>query len=267
VSFLEDLPKRYRLFLCDVWGVVHDGYTLYPGASERLRRWRSEGRFVLLITNAPRTTEAIEAHLARVGLPSDAWDSIASSGEAGIEALHVLGRAVGFVGTAGDRAVLEGRSVRIAEGEDFADLACTGFEEQRPALADYREELELWAARRVRMHCLNPDRVVVHGGVPIPCAGAIADAYEVLGGQVIWYGKPYKPIYEHALHLAGDPPASSVLVVGDSFRTDMLGAAAMGFDAVFVTGGIHGGGPSASELAREHGLGAWMPVAVVDSLL
>jgi HAD superfamily hydrolase (TIGR01459 family) len=267
VSFLDALPERYRLILCDVWGVVHDGYTLYPGASERLRQWRSEGRFVLLITNAPRTTEAIEAHLVRVGLPGDAWDAIASSGEAGIEALHVLDRPVGFVGTSGDRAILEGRAVRITDGEDFTDLACTGFEVERPDLADYREDLELWAARGVRMHCLNPDRVVVHGGVPIPCAGAIADAYEALGGQVIWYGKPHKPIYDHALHLAGDRPSSSVLVVGDSFRTDMLGAAAMGFDAVFVSGGIHGRAASPSDLAREHGLGDWMPIAVVDSLL
>ncbi|HEX6071985.1 MAG TPA: TIGR01459 family HAD-type hydrolase [Sphingomicrobium sp.] len=266
MSFLDALPERYRLILCDVWGVVHDGYALYSGAAARLRQWRRESRFVLLITNAPRTTEAIEAHLGRIGLPGDCWDAIASSGEAGIEALHLLGSAVGFVGTAGDRMILEGRKVAIADDEEFSDLACVGFEENRPDLSDYRADLELWAARGVRMHCLNPDRVVIHGGVPIPCAGAIADAYEALSGEVVWYGKPYKPIYEHALHLAGNPPPDAVLAVGDSFRTDMLGAARMGFDAVFVTGGIHHDDPVPEGFARQHGLGGWQPVAVVDSL-
>jgi HAD superfamily hydrolase (TIGR01459 family) len=266
MSFWDHLDVRYRVILCDVWGVVHDGYALYPGAAERLQRWRRDGRFVLLITNAPRATEAIEAHLARIGLPAAAWDAIASSGEAGIEALHVLGEPVGFVGTSGDRASLETRGVTIASGRDFTHLACIGFEDRRPELGDYREDLELWAGRGVRMHCLNPDRVVIHGGVPVPCAGAIADAYEALGGQVIWYGKPYKPIYQHALNLAGNPPLGSVLAVGDSFRTDMVGAAAMGFDAVFVSGGIHAGGSAADELANEFALGDWRPIGVVQSL-
>ena len=267
MSFLDRLDPRYRVILCDVWGVVHDGYTLYAGAAERLRQWRRDGRFVLLITNAPRTTEAIEDHLSRVGLSADSWDAIASSGEAGIEALHVLGQPVGFVGTKGDRMILEGRAVRIADGQNFTDLACLGFEEHRPELINYRDDLELWVGRGVRMHCLNPDRVVIHGGIPVPCAGAIADAYEALGGQVIWYGKPYEPIYDHALHLAGNPPRNTVLAVGDSLRTDMLGAARMGLDAVFVTGGIHGGDTFPEDLAREHGLGDWRPVGVVDSLL
>ena len=79
MSFLDALPERYRLILCDIWGVVHDGFHLYPGAAERLRRFRKEARTVVLITNAPRTTEAIEEHVMRLGLPRDAWDGIAAS--------------------------------------------------------------------------------------------------------------------------------------------------------------------------------------------
>jgi ribonucleotide monophosphatase NagD (HAD superfamily) len=56
------------------------------------------------------------------------------------------------------------------------------------------------------------------------------------------------------------------LAVGDSLRTDMLGAARMGFDAVFVTGGIHGGEPFPADFAARHGFGEWRPIAVVDSL-
>src|SRR5205809_5261929 len=106
MRFWDSLDPKYRLILCDVWGVVHDGVHLYPGAAERLKQWRGEGRFVLLITNAPRTAEAVEAQLARIGLAREAYDSVATSGEAGIDALLALGKPVGFVGAAGDREIL-----------------------------------------------------------------------------------------------------------------------------------------------------------------
>jgi HAD superfamily hydrolase (TIGR01459 family) len=266
VSYWDSLDPKYRLILCDVWGVVHDGVQLYPGASERLKEWREEGRCVELLTNAPRTAEAVEQQLARIGLSRDAYDFVATSGEAGIEALLALGKPVGFLGTAGDREILEGRGVRIAEDEEFTDLACTGVTEQRPDSQQYRNELERWAERDVHMHCLNPDRVVVRGGVPEACAGAIADIYEMMGGRVTWYGKPFPAIYAHALRLAGNPPTDEVLAVGDGLQTDILGAARMGFDTVFVSGGIHAGEPFPEDFGDRYGLGDWQPVAVVDGL-
>ena len=266
MSFLDALPERYRLILCDIWGVIHDGVHLYPGAAERLRRWRAEGRLVLLITNAPRTAEAVERHLAKLGLPGDAWDAIATGGDAGIEGLTALGRAVGFVGTASDRSILESEGVRLTDADDFTDVAVIGFDVRRPGVEDYAADLRRWLKRGVRMHCLNPDRVVVYGGRNIPCAGMIADAYETLGGAVSWYGKPFAPIYRRALQLAGDPPREAVLAIGDGLQTDILGAARMGFDAVFVTGGIHGGAPFPADFAERHELRDWRPVAVAGSI-
>src|SRR5438309_11413369 len=116
------------------------------------------------------------------------------------------------------------------------------------------------------MHCLNPDRLVMRGGVREACAGAIADLYEQLGGRVAWYGKPREAIYRHALRLAGDPPPGAVLAVGDGLQTDMLGAARMGFDAIFVSGGIHAGEPFPIDFAERHGLGNWQPIMVVEGL-
>jgi HAD superfamily hydrolase (TIGR01459 family) len=266
MKFWDSLHPKYRLILCDVWGVVHDGVNLYPGAAERLKQWREEGRCVLLITNAPRTTEAVEQQLGRIGLPGDAYDAVATSGEAGIEALLALGKPVGFVGTSADREILEGRGIVIADDESFTDLACTGVTEQRPRPEDYGADLERWVERDVHMHCLNPDRLVIRGGVPEACAGAIADLYAMLGGRVTWYGKPHETIYRHALHLAGDPPADEVLAVGDGLQTDILGAARMGFDTVFVTGGIHEGEPFPEDFADRNALPGWRPVAVVEGL-
>lgn len=262
---IHALPERYRLILCDIWGVVHDGVNLYPGSAERLCAWREEGRTIILITNAPRTAEAVAAQLDRIGLPRTCWDGIETSGEAGIAALLALEESVGFIGTESDRAILEGRGLQLVH-DGFHHLACVGLEESRPAAADYARQLQELAARDVILHCLNPDRVVMRGGVSEPCAGALADIYIALGGEVIWYGKPHATIYGHALRLGGNPPPEAVLAIGDSLQTDILGAARMGIDAIFVTGGIHGGEPFPADFGQQNGLGDWHPVAVVDSL-
>ena len=266
MKFWDALDAKYRLILCDIWGVVHNGVELYPGASERLRQWRDESRCLVLLTNAPRTAEAVEQQLAGLGLAHEAFDFVATSGEAGIEALNSVGAPVGFIGTAGDREVLEGRGVRIADGDDFAELACTGIREGESDPQAYRTELQKLVDRDVHMHCLNPDRLVIRGGVPEACAGALADIYQMLGGRVTWYGKPFPAIYRHALHRAGDPPKDEVLAVGDGLQTDILGAARMGFDTVFVSGGINEGEPFPDDFAEKNGLGDWQPVAVVDGL-
>ena len=265
MSFWDGLDPVYRVIFCDVWGVVHDGVDLYPFAAERLRGWREEGRQVILVTNAPRTVESVAAQLARIGLPEECWDGIATSGEAGIAALLELGAPVGFIGNPADREVLEGRGLQLTE-QGFADLGCTGIDGVRARAEDYHPQLEACLAAGVTLHCLNPDRVVIRGGVEEDCAGAIADLYEAMGGRVEWYGKPHAHIYEHAMHLAGDPPRGSVVAIGDSLRTDVLGAARFGLDVIFVAGGIHRGEGIPATFAAENGLGDWRPVAIVDGL-
>jgi len=263
---LDELDSKYRVILCDIWGCIHDGVALYPGVRERLCRWKGEGRKVILITNAPRTAQAVAGQLGRLGLDPALWDAIATSGEAGIARLRQAQRPVGFIGTRFDRADLESRGVRIAENGVFDELACAGIDERRRRVEDYEEELRALAERGVLMHCLNPDRLVIRGGLPEPCAGALAARYLDLGGCVEWYGKPYPAIYAHAMQLAGNPPREQVLAIGDGLHTDMLGAARAGFDCVFVRGGIHRGEAFPEDFGPQNGLGDWRPVAVVDAL-
>jgi HAD superfamily hydrolase (TIGR01459 family) len=265
MSCLSTLDPRYSVILCDVWGVVHDGVRLYPGAADRLLQWRGQGRRVILITNAPRTADAVEAQLRRLGLSDEHWDGISTSGEAGIAAIGQLDRPAGFLGTREDRDILEGRGLIFVD-EGFSDIAVTGLDDERDGVARYDQDLRSLAERQVLFHCFNPDRVVIQDGAPELCAGALADAYAALGAPVAWYGKPYPAIYRHALSLAGGPPKEAVLAVGDSLVTDMLGAAREGYDAVFVQGGIHAGEQFPAGFATEYGFAPWVPVAVVESL-
>jgi HAD superfamily hydrolase (TIGR01459 family) len=265
VSPLDALDPKYRAILCDIWGVVHDGDRILPGVAQRLANWRGEGRQIILVTNAPRPAETVERYLDMLGLPRAAYDAVTSSGEAGIAALTDPPRPVGFLGTAADRADLETRGVRIA-ADAFAELACTGLDEWRDEPEAYRDQLEGWARSGVVMHCLNPDRIVIHCGRREACAGALADIYEALGGHVEWYGKPHGPIYDHARSLAGDPPLEAMLAIGDGLPTDILGAAKYGIDAIYVSHGIHDGEPVPDDFASRHGLGDWRPIMTVEGL-
>jgi HAD superfamily hydrolase (TIGR01459 family) len=98
--------------------------------------------------------------------------------------------------------------------------------------------------RKLTLVCANPDIVVERGDRLIYCAGAIAELYLELGGEVIFYGKPHRPIYERAMALAAERRGrevalSQVLAIGDSVRTDLAGAHGFGIDCLFVTRGIH----------------------------
>ncbi|QNM83056.1 TIGR01459 family HAD-type hydrolase [Sphingomonas sabuli] len=263
---LDDVEDRYPVILCDIWGVIHDGVKLYPGAAARLRKWRDAGKRTILITNAPRTADAVGEQLRTLGLDADLWAGIATSGEAGIARLTSPPRPVGFMGTERDAMILQDRGVLLAEGDDFDELACSGLDGLRMRVADYEPQLQQIKARDVLLHCLNPDRMVIRGGTPEPCAGAIADRYLELGGRVEWYGKPYPAIYAHAFQIAGNPPRADMLAVGDSLQTDILGAAKAGLDTVYLTGGIAQGQGIPDEFYTANGLGDWRPVAVVDSL-
>lgn len=254
---LDALPARFTTILCDLWGCVHDGYQLLPGAEARLRLWHREGRRTLFVTNAPRSAAMTQAQLDRLGLDRTLYDGIVSAGEVGIAALK--GRPVGFCGTQEDRTDLTAAGLDLVD-TDFDELACAGLA-YHETVADYADDLTRWRQADVLLHCLNPDRVVIHGNQRVVCAGALADAYEALSGRTIWHGKPYPSTYDFALRLAGNPPRNSVVAIGDGLYTDVLGAARYGLECVFVSGGVHAGEPYPAELTPD-----WRPLMTVPGL-
>lgn len=260
---LDELPDRYRTIFCDVWGVIHDGDRLFPGVAARFDRWHGEGRKVIILTNAPRPSDRVEGELAAMGLSPDHWDALTSSGQAGIELLTNPVRHVGFCGTRADFEDMEAHGIHFATAQEPHDeILLTGLDEWRNSVDEYARELADWRSRDMLLHCVNPDRIVMHRGERLVCAGALADAYEAMGGRVAWYGKPNAPMFDHAWKLAGYPPKETVLMVGDGPHTDMLGAKMFGIDGLFVRGGIQQG--------EDYDWGAefenWRPIGTVSSL-
>lgn len=239
LSGLSDVAGAYDALVCDVWGVLHNGVHAFAPAVETLRKYRARNGKVVLLTNAPRPPHCIVPQLETLGVTGDCYDAIVTSGGAARADLSLrLPLAILHLGPERDETLFEGLDVKKA-GPDEAELVlCTGlFDDDTETPDDYRELFAKLRARDLQMICANPDLVVQRGSKLVYCAGALAHAYEELGGKVAWYGKPHAPIYGAALEAAGNP--SRPLVIGDGPATDIKGANKMGFDALFVMDGIH----------------------------
>jgi HAD superfamily hydrolase (TIGR01459 family) len=243
------LSRDYDVLLCDVWGVVHNGIAAFAPACEALMRFRSGGGTAILITNAPRPGAAVERILDRLAVPREAYDAITSSGDVTRSVVESRrGERVFHLGPERDRPIFSGLDVAFAPIATADFVVCSGlFDDTTETPESYGDMLATMRARSLFMVCANPDIVVERGETLVFCAGALADAYVALGGEVLYCGKPHAPIYDLALAKAAAlrggeaPPLKRVLAIGDSVRTDLKGAAAFGLDSVFVTSGIHAG--------------------------
>ena len=248
-SFIErfsSLAGAYDAVMSDVWGVIHNGITATTAACDALTRFRKQGGTVMLITNAPRQGEVVTRFLDRVAVPHSAYDGIVSSGDVSRSVMAARpDKRVFHIGPERDLPIFEGLGITFVDMADADYVICTGLrDDERETPEYYRDELHALRRRNLFMLCGNPDLVVERGDELVYCAGAIADLYRSLGGDVFYAGKPYRPIYDLAISriaaLRGSPPAlKRVLAIGDSVRTDLKGATDFGVDCLFVTAGIH----------------------------
>lgn len=243
---LASLSERYDLILCDVWGVLHNGVSAYAAAGEALGRFRDREGRVVLVSNAPRPGGDVEAQLDEFGVPRSAYDTIVTSGDLTRLAIEArVGQVVHHMGPSRDMPIYDGLGVRFGTIAEADYVVCSGFEDdERETVADYQDRLNAMRVRSLPMICANPDLVVERGSIMVPCAGALAQVYETMGGEVFYAGKPHAPVYERALALASALKGTQirkerVLAIGDAIRTDIAGAAGFGIDSLLVARGIH----------------------------
>ena len=242
------LARDYDGFILDQWGVLHDGSTPYAGAIDCLQQLRAAGKHVVILSNSGRTGRFNVAMMAKMGFEPRLFDRVISAGDNAREAIerrdHAFHRRLGkryFAFTRDDDvSLLDGlgleRVARVAEA-DF--LAVIGIETPRVTLADYEPFLAAGAARKLPMVCGNPDitRPSPDGLVPAP--GALAQRYEILGGEVFYHGKPYPAIYASCLEALAGCARQRIVAVGDSIEHDILGASRAGLHSAFLASGIH----------------------------
>lgn len=279
ISRFSELAPDYDVLLCDVWGVIHNGIVATPPACDALMRMRARGGVVVLITNAPRPNDVVARQLEKFHVPRETYDAIVSSGDVTRSVIEARrGQTVYHLGPERDASIFRGLDVQFASPEKADYVVCSGLEDdETEAPEDYRPRLEAMLRRKLFMVCGNPDVVVERGPTLVYCAGAIADLYASMGGEVLYAGKPYRPIYDRALAKAEEATGHKivpgrVLAVGDSVRTDLKGARTVGVDFLFVTSGIHADElghrerPDSAALMATFAAAGGMPKAVIQEL-
>lgn len=246
VEHIEPYLDGIDAWICDIWGVVHNGLSAFPGAVDACQRFRRRGGTVLLLTNAPRPTAPILEQLARLNVPHDAYDAVLTSGDLTLQLIAAhRDEPIAHLGPERDRGLFDGQKVDLSALEEARVIVCSGLhDDERETAEDYRDRLVGPARRGVPLICANPDVTVARGDRIIPCAGAIAAVYETLGGRVVYAGKPYLPVYDRALEMIagarGKPVAKhAVLGIGDGINTDIRGAITAGIRAVLVASPVH----------------------------
>ncbi len=283
---LSAVADRYDVLLCDVWGVVHNGRAAFTKACDALMRFRAKGGSVVLITNAPRPNQPIRVQLEGLKVPRDVYDDMVTSGDVTLSFIAERKEAPLYhIGPERDLTLFDileqmtGIRPPLVGVDEASYVVCTGlFNDLTEQPSDYDDRLSVMHRRKLDFISANPDLVVHVGDKLIYCSGALAERYEEAGGLVLQAGKPFRPIYERAVSLAGGlrggaPDLSRILAIGDALRTDIQGASDFGVDALFVTSGIHRGDLHASGPLDEAALSKALtearvrPVAAIPELV
>jgi HAD superfamily hydrolase (TIGR01459 family) len=245
IQGLSSIAPAYNGALCDIWGVIHNGKQAFPDAIEALIKFQKSRGPVVLISNSPRPRHELINQLRQLHIPDHAYTNIVSSGDVTREILAdyaPLGPCW-RIGDPREDGLYEGLPVDLTGSFDRASfISCTSpYDDTKETPEDYRERFIIAINHEITMICANPDLYVHRGNQLITCAGALAKLYADLGGKVIMAGKPYDPIYNHALSLIDRDLSdkAGILTIGDGLPTDIKGAQAQGLNSLLIASGLH----------------------------
>ena len=235
IKGLSQIHSKYNAFFIDLWGVIHNGVQLYPGAIDVLKNLSELNKKFVLISNAPSPSKSVEKYLINLKMDKIFLKNVFTSGEAALQTLRqkVYGEKFYHLGPKRDDSLFSDMKKDKTTIEKCDFILCTGlFDEEEEKLKYYEDLLKDFTHKK--LVCTNPDLTVHRGGIEEYCAGKIAEIFEGLGGEVIFFGKPHKEVYLSCLD-----KNEKTLVIGDNLKTDIKGANNMNLDSIFISSGIH----------------------------
>ena len=234
---LKSIVSKYDLFFIDIWGVVHNGISLFQSSIDVLIKLEDLNKKYVLLTNAPRPNSTVRKFLENMGLDKKFSEKVYTSGEAALDYLTLDYKEKKFfhIGPPKDFDLFKlFEKNKMKRPEEAEYLLCTGLFEK------YEKDLEYYLKMfkseiKKKMICTNPDLVVDRGEEREYCAGTIAKLFEKIGGKVEYFGKPYPKVYTQSTNTNN----KKILCIGDNLNTDIKGANLQNFKSLFISSGIH----------------------------
>ena len=234
---LSSIVDNYQLFYVDLWGVVHNGVIIYKEAIKALKEISKKNKDFILLTNAPRPNSTVKSFLEKLGMEKEIRDHVYTSGEAALNYLrkNLIDKKFFHVGPPRDFDLFKNfEKMKSEKIEDSEYILCTGlYDEYDNDLNYYKDLFEKNIAKK--MICTNPDLIVDRGNVRELCAGSVAMIFEKMGGEVVYFGKPFPDVYNQSF----ENKDKKVLSIGDNLNTDIKGANLLNYDSLIISNGIH----------------------------
>ncbi len=234
---LSSIVDNYQLFYVDLWGVIHNGISLHDEAIKTLKEITKKKKDYVLLTNAPRPNQAVKSFLEKLGMEKEIRDHVFTSGEAALIYLKndLLEKKFFHIGPPRDFDLFkkfEKNKSDILDNSEY--ILCTGlFDEHTEDLNYYKNLFKKNLEKK--MICTNPDLIVDRGNIREFCAGSVAMVFEKMGGEVVYFGKPYPEVYNQSF----DNKNKKILSIGDNLNTDIKGANLLNYDSLLISNGIH----------------------------
>ena len=233
----SSIVDNYQLFYVDLWGVVHNGVSLHQGAIKVLNEISKKKKDYILLTNAPRPNHSVKSFLEKLGMYKEIRDHVFTSGEAALNYLkkNLSDKTFFHIGPPRDFDLFNDfKKNKLDNIKNCNYILCTGlFDNHEKDLKYYKLLFEKNLEKK--MICTNPDLIVDKGNKRELCAGSVAMVFEKMGGEIIYFGKPYPEVYNQSINNKN----KKILSIGDNLNTDIKGANLLNFDSLIISNGIH----------------------------
>jgi len=234
---LQSIAENYDLFYIDLWGVMHNGIELHEDAIYTLKKLLEINKNFVLLTNAPRPIQPVQEFLEKMGMEEKYRNKVFTSGEAALNYLKnfYLLKKFYHIGPPADFDLFNDfRDNKTKDINESHYLLCSGL------FDDYDQDLNYYKNFLVnhidkKMICTNPDLIVDRGNKRELCSGSVAMICEKMGGEVVYFGKPYPEVYNQST----DNKDKKILSIGDNLNTDIKGANLLNYDSLLISNGVH----------------------------
>lgn len=244
-----ELKDKFDLFIFDIYGVIWDGKKVIPNSIETLEQLKADGKKVVLMSNSTLTSDKLaESYEKRGFLGGTHYDDIVSSGDVAYMVFSQDPRPLKYYqfGKPSPALFVDSHYIEVATPEE-ADFIYIGVPQVSHEgewfdvleIAPFAPALQKLRTLNKTLVCANPDLKAHEKSFPqaVIRQGSIAQYYKDLGGDVAYFGKPYSNIFDYAI---GEEAISKdkILMIGDTFGTDILGANDYGIKSALTLTGI-----------------------------
>lgn len=242
---LSAATDEYDLFLLDLWGVIVKGGKVYSGVIDIINQV-IEKKDVMFLTNAPRPAVKIVDNLQNWGMFNVTKDMVITSGDIArqviLEKKATLNGKIPVIfhlGADRNDDLLSNFTHELTDDLSQADILLLSiYRDEHEDIREFDELLEQAAKKPDLLNiCSNPDTTIPKHGILRYCAGYFAGIIEKFGGTVIYTGKPKNAIYNAVFKRKQGIKKNRILMIGDTFETDIIGANNAGINSALVLSG------------------------------